>query len=51
MQLSLVVECQFHIWSKNDRNELSDWALEMDKKGKLEEYKEKHFIPVDLTKV
>lgn len=40
-----------HMEYKNDRNELSDWALEMDNKGKLEEYKEKHFIPVDLTKV
>jgi hypothetical protein len=33
---------------KKERHQLKTWATEMDKKGKLEEYKEKHFTPPDL---
>lgn len=33
---------------KEDRNELIDWAIDMDKKGKLEEYKAKKFTPPSL---
>lgn len=33
---------------KSDRNALRDWAVSMDEKGNLKEYKEKHFVPVDL---
>lgn len=33
---------------KGDRDELKDWAYNMDSKGKLEEYKKKRFTPPDL---
>ena len=36
---------------KGDRNELRDWAVSMDEKGKLREYDEKHFAPADLTNI
>lgn len=36
---------------KEDRNEYREWAVKLDKKGKLEEYNAKTFTPVDLTKV
>jgi len=35
---------------KSDRNGLKDWAVKMVKNGKLEAYKEGHFIPIDLKK-
>jgi hypothetical protein len=33
---------------KRERNELKNWAVKLDNKGKLEEYKEKHFTPPNL---
>jgi len=33
---------------KEDRDALREWAVDMSEKGKLQEYKEKHFVPVDL---
>ena len=36
---------------KKDRDELKKWAVDMDKKGKLEGYKTKHFTPPNLHKL
>lgn len=36
---------------KEDRNELRNWVKSMDKKDKLDEYKEKHFTPVNLENI
>jgi hypothetical protein len=34
---------------KGERAELKEWMVKMDNKGKLEEYKENHFNPPDLS--
>jgi len=34
---------------KEERNELRNWVKSMDKRGKLEEYKDAHFIPPSLV--
>ncbi len=34
---------------KEKRNELKEWAVDMDRRGKLEEYNEKKFTPPDLN--
>ncbi|UFH60232.1 pyridoxamine 5'-phosphate oxidase family protein [Sulfurovum mangrovi] len=36
---------------KNDREELKEWAVDMDRRDQLGEYNEKHFIPPDLSKL
>lgn len=36
---------------KEERNELKEWAVDMDRRGKLEEYNEKKFTPPDLGKL
>ncbi len=36
---------------QGERDELRDWAYDMDAKGKLEEYKAKRFNPPDLSKI
>ena len=33
---------------KGERNALKDWVVKMDASGKLQEYKESHFVPVNL---
>lgn len=34
---------------KGERNALKNWVKKMDKSGKLEEYKQNHFTPPDLS--
>ncbi len=36
---------------KEDREGLRDWAIDMDKKGELEAYKEKNFTPPNLKEL
>ena len=36
---------------KEDREQLRDWAIGMNKNRQLEAYKEKHFVPVDLENI
>lgn len=36
---------------KGERDELKEWAVDMDRRGKLEEYNEKKFTPPDLGKL
>ena len=36
---------------KEERNALIDWAIDADKKGTLEEYKEKRFNPPELKNI
>lgn len=36
---------------RGDRNALKEWVLEMDRRDALEEYKQKHFTPPDLSKL
>jgi len=36
---------------KKERKFIKNWAKSMDEKGKLEEYKQKKFIPVDLHSI
>lgn len=36
---------------KEDRNAIKKWMKKMDESDKLEDYKTKHFIPVDLNKI
>lgn len=36
---------------KKERKFIKNWAKSMNEKDKLEEYKEKHFIPVDLHNI
>ena len=36
---------------KGERDELKEWAVDMDKRDQLEAYKDKHFTPPDLSKL